>query len=209
MCGIAGYVLKASVSHQDKFYIDVLTRPIRGRGPDDEGLCLIDRERRLVRSYRTNFTSPKMSHLPHIGDDAHRLAHDAALIHTRYSIIDLSEGGHQPFVSQDGSIIAVFNGEIYNYIELREELVAKDVRFRTSSDTEVLVEGYRVWGNDLWNKMNGFWAVVLYDLRSDELVFSREDWRGPPLLSRVTRGLFLCQPHPVPDRYLTRGGRDG
>jgi asparagine synthase (glutamine-hydrolysing) len=193
MCGIAGYVLKASVSHQDKFYIDVLTRPIRGRGPDDEGLCLIDRERRLVRSYRTNFTSPKMSHLPHIGDDAHRLAHDAALIHTRYSIIDLSEGGHQPFVSQDGSIIAVFNGEIYNYIELREELVAKDVRFRTSSDTEVLVEGYRVWGNDLWNKMNGFWAVVLYDLRSDELVFSRDRIGVAPLYYReLPEGFFFA-----------------
>ena len=193
MCGIAGYVLKAPVSHQNRGYIDALVGPIRMRGPDDEGVCLIDRERRFVRSYRTDFTSSKMSHLPHIGDDIRRLAHDAALIHTRYSIIDLSEGGHQPFVSQDGSIIAVFNGEIYNYVELREELVAKNVRFLTSSDTEVLVEGYRIWGNDLWNKMNGFWAVVLYDVRSDELVFSRDRIGVAPLYYReLPEGLFFA-----------------
>jgi asparagine synthase (glutamine-hydrolysing) len=193
MCGIAGYILTAPVSQKSEAILEALIGPIRRRGPDDEGLCLIDREKRFVRSYRTDFTSAKMMHLPHIGDDTQRLAHDAALIHTRYSIIDLSEGGHQPFVSQDGSIIAVFNGEIYNYIELREELIARDVHFRTSSDTEVLVEGYRVWGNDLWNKMNGFWAIVLYDVQSDELVFSRDRIGVAPLYyQELPEGFFFA-----------------
>ena len=195
MCGIAGYVLKALERNQSKAYIDALIRPIRMRGPDDEGVCLIDRERRLLQSYRTDLTSAKISHLPYIGDDthSHSLAHDAALIHTRYSIIDLSEGGHQPFVSQDGSIIAVFNGEIYNYIELREELVARGVSFRTSSDTEVLVEGYLIWGNDLWAKMNGFWAVAMYDVKSRVLILSRDRIGVAPLYYRETpRGFFFA-----------------
>ncbi|MEW6334500.1 MAG: asparagine synthase (glutamine-hydrolyzing) [Thermodesulfobacteriota bacterium] len=193
MCGIAGYILVAPISHRERGYIDALVGPIRKRGPDDEGLCLIDRERRLVRSYKTGLTAAKLSHLPDIADDTHGFAHDAALIHTRYSIIDLSEGGHQPFASQDGSVVAVVNGEIYNYIELREELITRGIRFRTRSDTEVLVEGYRIWGNDLWNRMNGFWAAVLYDVRRDELVFSRDRIGVAPLYYReLPAGFFFA-----------------
>jgi asparagine synthase (glutamine-hydrolysing) len=193
MCGIAGYILKSPLAYQDTGYIDLLIGPIRRRGPDDEGVCLIDREKRSTRFYGTDFSSRKMSHLPNIGDNTRSFAHDAAMIHTRYSIIDLSVGGHQPFVSQDGSIIAVFNGEIYNYIELREELIARDVRFCTSSDTEVLVEGYRVWGNDLWNKMNGFWAVALYDVQNRSMILSRDRIGVAPLYYRETPcGIFFA-----------------
>lgn len=193
MCGIAGYILKAPAERRAGGCIDALLGPIRQRGPDDEGLCLIDRENRSVRACRTDRTTPKLAHLPAVGGGLSFPVHDAALIHTRYSIIDLTEGGHQPFVSADGSITAVFNGEIYNYLELREALVAAGVAFRTKSDMEVLVEGYRVWGHDLWNRMNGFWAVALYDVRSDEMVFSRDRIGVAPLYYReLPEGFFFA-----------------
>jgi asparagine synthase (glutamine-hydrolysing) len=193
MCGIAGYILRAPTGHQAAGYIDALLGPIRQRGPDDEGLCLINREKRSVRAFRTDRTSLKLSYLPPLGGELSLPLHDAALIHTRYSIIDLTEGGHQPFVSSDGTITAVFNGEIYNYLELREELSARGVVFRTHSDTEVLVEGYRLWGHDLWNRMNGFWAVAMYNVQDRVLILSRDRIGVAPLYYRETpRGLFFA-----------------
>src|SRR6266516_2022116 len=84
----------------------------------------------------------------HRGPDAgglHRAGH-AVLGHRRLSILDLSESGRQPMSNEDGSIRAVYNGEIYNYLELRSELLAADHIFRSKSDTEVLVHGYEQWG---------------------------------------------------------------
>jgi asparagine synthase (glutamine-hydrolysing) len=119
--------------------------------------------------------------------------HDLALIHTRYSIIDLTEAAHQPFLSRDGSIVGIFNGEIYNYIELKAELSTQGVVFRTTSDTEVLIEGYRIWGNDLWSKMNGFWAVALYDFKNGNVILSRDRIGVAPLYYReLEHGFFFA-----------------
>ncbi|NQZ98678.1 MAG: asparagine synthase (glutamine-hydrolyzing) [Myxococcales bacterium] len=192
MCGIAGYL----VTHPDRASpadVEKLLAPIRIRGPDDEGLCLVDRERRQLRPYRTDRTVKSLrDRFDHFADEARHIPHDLALIHTRFSIIDLSDAGHQPFQSGDASVVAIFNGEIYNYLELREELEAKGVCFRSSSDTEVLVEGYRVWKDRLWPKLNGFWGVALYDFADECLVLSRDRLGVAPLYYRQTpRGLFF------------------
>ncbi len=166
-------------------------RAIRLRGPDDEGACLIDRSSREVHSYATEQSMPAVQKSAHFLFGS-TTAHDVAFFHSRYAIIDVSAGGHQPFVSQDGALSAVFNGEIYNYLELKEELTALGVSFWTSSDTEVLVEGYRYWKEDLWPKLNGFWAVVLYDKRENRVVFSRDRLGVAPLYYRETQeGLFF------------------
>lgn len=192
MCGIAGYISKKTIS-KPPVEIDLLMDPIRRRGPDDEGVCLISRSSGSKTQYRTDLTVPeKAARLAHYKDEGAYSDHDIAFLHTRYSIIDLSEGGHQPFVSSDGSVICIFNGEIYNYIELKEELSGQGVVFKTTSDTEVLVEGYRVWGEGLWEKMNGFWAVALYDLRRKQLILSRDRIGVAPLYYRETpEGLFF------------------
>jgi len=193
MCGISGYFLNNHIERANGIIMDALIRPIRPRGPDDEGICLIDRRRHAFRSFRTDRTTALSLNLPHIDDNISSFTHDAALIHTRYSIIDLTAGGHQPFISRDGALIAVFNGEIYNYVELRDELTAKGVSFRTSSDTEVLVEGYGIWREDLWNKMNGFWAIALYDLENDQVILSRDRIGVAPLYYRETAtGFFFA-----------------
>ena len=90
---------------------------------------------------------------------------NAALGHRRLSIIDTSQASDQPFVSVDSQLILVFNGEIYNYLELREELQNEGVSFRTASDTEVLLAAYRHWGEDCLQRLNGMWAFAILDRR--------------------------------------------
>jgi asparagine synthase (glutamine-hydrolysing) len=123
--------------------------------------------------------------LKHRGPDEAGVYRDdrAGLGHTRLSIIDLSTG-QQPLSNEDGSLWVVFNGEIFNYVELAEELVALGHRFRTKSDTEVIVHAYEEWGDAAFSRMNGQWAVALWDAHRARLVLSR-DRLG-------VRPLYLC-----------------
>lgn len=193
MCGIAGYFLNTPIKNSPR-YIDQLLNYIRQRGPDDEGVCLIDRQKKSSQFYKTDLTVPSLgSQLPYLKDKESIINHDLSFIHTRYAIIDLTEAAHQPFVSGDNSVVGVFNGEIYNYIELKDELSSIGVNFRTTSDTEVLIEGYRIWGDKLWAKMNGFWAVVLYDFRNNTIVLSRDRIGVAPLYYReMPDGFFFA-----------------
>jgi asparagine synthase (glutamine-hydrolysing) len=190
MCGIAGYFLKTPIDPQVD-QVERFLESIGKRGPDDEGVCLISRGTKTYQSYKTDRTYTALGTLPHI-QNSRGMKHDLALFHTRYAILDLSEKGHQPFISQDQSCIAIFNGEIYNYIELRQELVSLGVNFRTHCDTEVLVEGYARYKDDFFSKMNGFWAVAIYDREKDSLVLSRDRAGVAPLYYRETsQGLFF------------------
>lgn len=95
----------------------------------------------------------------------------------RLSILDLSSAGHQPMHSDDDRYVVVFNGEIYNYIELREELKVFGYTFHTNSDTEVLLAAYREWGEECLNRFNGMWAFAIYD-RVKKVVFAARDRFG-------------------------------
>ena len=101
--------------------------------------------------------------------------------HRRLSIIDLSSG-RQPMASADGAIVITFNGEIYNYLELRDELTALGHAFRTQSDTEVLINGYRQWGIDLLPKLLGMFAFGIADRSKRELLLARDRFGEKPLL---------------------------
>ena len=102
--------------------------------------------------------------------------HGVSLGHRRLSIIDL-ESGHQPIFNEDGTIVIVFNGEIYNFLELRDELRSKGHRFTTRSDTEVLVHLYEEYGYDMPNRLNGIFAFVIYD-KQQHLLFGVRDHFG-------------------------------
>ncbi len=95
------------------------------------------------------------------------------LAHTRLSIIDLRTG-QQPLCNEDGTVWVTFNGEVYNYLELREELKQLGHRFRTKSDTETIVHAYEEWGDGAWEKFNGQFAVGLWDARRGELRLARD-----------------------------------
>jgi asparagine synthase (glutamine-hydrolysing) len=104
-----------------------------------------------------------------------------ALAHRRLSIIDLSAAGRQPMASHDGSLVIVYNGEIYNYLELRAELRQTGRTFLTNTDTEVILEAYNQWGADCVNRFNGMWAFALFDRRRREVLLSRDRFGIKPL----------------------------
>lgn len=95
----------------------------------------------------------------------------------RLSIIDLSDKGSQPIFNEDRSIVITFNGEIYNYQDLRAELLEKGHSFYTHTDTEVLVHSYEEWGTDMLNKLRGMFGFVIFDKNKDQ-VFGARDFFG-------------------------------
>ncbi len=106
----------------------------------------------------------------------------ARLLHTRLAIQDLSPLGHQPMLSAGGGLALVFNGEIYNQGELRQELEAEGERFRSRSDTEVLLRGFGRWGNRLWSRLNGIFAVACWEPEPQRLTLARDGFGVKPLL---------------------------
>ena len=112
------------------------------------------------------------------------------LAHRRLSIIDLGSG-HQPMMSADEDLCVVFNGEIYNYRELRRELEARGHAFRTQSDTEVLLYGYREWGEHCPEHLNGIFAFALWDKRKQQLFLARDHMGIKPLYYARTRDALV------------------
>jgi asparagine synthase (glutamine-hydrolysing) len=138
--------------------------------------------------------------------------------HARLSIIDLSEGGAQPMVDRSGQVALVFNGEIYNFGEIRAELTARGRTFRSSSDTEVLLEGYLEWGHEVLRRLRGMFAFAVWDGRDESLWLVRDRLGIKPLFvaevaggvafASEIKGLFaLGVPRKVArgaiDRFLT------
>lgn len=118
----------------------------------------------------------------HRGPDEHGMYRDerAALGHARLSIVDLASG-QQPMSNPDGTIWVVFNGEVFNHVELRAELEQKGHTFRTRSDTEVIVHAWQEWGNEAFARFNGQWAVALWHSQRKELVLCRDRLGVRPL----------------------------
>ncbi len=180
MCGIAG-IVDMSGGVIDPSLLKSMTDAIHHRGPDDEGYLLIHQGTSRYQAY-SGPASPESvrSMFPPIAA-AGGFPANIALSHRRFSIIDLSPAGHQPLFSKDDSCCVVFNGEIYNYIELRLELEQQGVRFRSHSDTEVLLQAYHMWGTECFRRFNGFWAIALYDFRKRCLILSRDRLGKKPL----------------------------
>jgi asparagine synthase (glutamine-hydrolysing) len=135
--------------------------------------------------------------------------HAAGLSHSRLSIIDLASG-QQPLTNETGTIWLVFNGEIFNYLELREELERRGHRFRTKSDTEVIVHAYEEWGDEAFRRFNGQWAVALWDQARAALVLARDPFGVRPLyvtehegrlyFASEVKAIFAAEPS-IPRRF--------
>ena len=132
------------------------------------------------------------------GEVAHRgpdgagefVEREAGLGHRRLSIIDV-EGGAQPISNEDDSLQLVFNGEIYNYVELRKELLALGHRFKTRSDTEVILHAYEQWGVDSLDRLNGMFAFALWDRRQRSMLVARDHLGIKPLYYTTVGTCFL------------------
>jgi asparagine synthase (glutamine-hydrolysing) len=112
------------------------------------------------------------------------------LAHRRLSIIDLTQGGHQPMVDSSKQFVIIFNGEIYNYQELRCELRAKGHNFHTESDTEVVLEAYRAWDTDCLNHFNGMFVFCIYDIKKQHFFIARDRAGEKPLFYTEKFGNF-------------------
>jgi asparagine synthase (glutamine-hydrolysing) len=181
MCGIAGIVEFGTESIRPEALL-AMHQAIAHRGPDDEGYVLIDRVRDWCRDYAGASSSAKLkTQLPTLFRTSQSNGATVGLCHCRFSIIDLTDAGHQPFFDHERSCCVVYNGEIYNYLEVRAELATKGIVFRTESDTEVLLNAYKFWGTECFSKLNGFWAIALYDFKRRQLLVSRDRIGKKPL----------------------------
>lgn len=186
MCGIAA-VFNMSKENRTIPKIKEMTDIIRHRGPDDEGFALFGSKSMMCEfyggpdtphgCYTSNFRYAPQRRFSGIVD-THYLV---ALGHRRLSILDLSPGGHQPMSTEDGRYTITYNGEIYNYLELRKELEDLGYRFVSHSDTEVILNAYRCWGKSCLNRFNGMFAFVLYDCLERKLFAARDRFGVKPL----------------------------
>ena len=132
--------------------------------------------------------------MKHRGPDAQIISQidsQTLLGHLRLSIIDLGEQSNQPFESKNGFLSLTYNGEIYNYLELREELIKKGHQFKTNGDTEVLLVAYEEWGEECVKRFNGMWSFVIYDKKNDILFCSRDRFGIKPFKYAVHNNQFI------------------
>ena len=156
MCGIAGTIF-FSLTGDPAIRIRHFGRALAHRGPDGSGWLTSDG---LTLSCKTN-------------DETATGSARVLFVHRRLAILDLSNASAQPMVSLDGRFAITFNGEIYNYIELREQL-AKDWRFRSTGDTEVFLAAYAVWGTEAFKKLVGMYAAAILDVERKTVCLVRD-----------------------------------
>lgn len=167
-----------------------MTRALAHRGPDDEGLLCWRRGAAAVTAATDHTAGTLRAALPEAASLAAAPWH-LALGHRRFSILDITPGGHQPFVDEQGRAAVVFNGEIYNYLELRAALEKEGVAFRTRSDTEVLLRAWLHWGEDTLPRLDGMWAFALVDFRDGRVLLSRDRVGEKPLFYTRVGGRFF------------------
>lgn len=166
MCGIAGIISFESQGIFDTRTLVRMSGSMARRGPDDEGYVLFNNAFQPHYCYGEN-TSHDTICYRNIDCNAdiknYSYSFRIGFAHRRLSIIDLSPHASQPMASHDGLIWVIFNGEIYNYRALKTMLEGKGYRFRSNSDTEVIIFAYREWGIDFIQRLNGMFAIALYD----------------------------------------------
>jgi asparagine synthase (glutamine-hydrolysing) len=170
MCGIAGFIAPENPSGPRDALGKVMTR-LRHRGPDDEGICI---------------------------PPGQRWPGAVGLANCRLAILDLSPGGHQPMVSVNGRWTLAFNGEIYNYRELRGELEGLGRQFRSHSDTEVLMQAFDEWGTAVLPRLSGMFAFAIYDREAERVTLARDPFGIKPLYySRQETSLVFASEIPA------------
>ena len=203
MCGISGYLdLEQGVNPQ---VLQQMNDIIVYRGPDDEGYALIGAEH--CTFCKGQGTIPEVALPPLNQTDCS--PYFLGFGHRRLSIVDLSANGHQPMAMPERGLVVTYNGEIYNYIELREELTSLGYTFQTTSDTEVLLYAYCQWGEDCLTHFNGMWGFALWDSAEKKLFCARDRLGAKPLhyYHQGNRFLFgselkqLCQDPSIPHHF--------
>src|SRR5258705_1789187 len=151
MCSISGIIeisSDRSDNSSDKI-VERMNEALRHRGPDDEGLA----------TFRKDLNQSSIS---------------VCLGNTRLSIIDTSSAGHQPMVDPETGNCLTYNGESYNFLEIRKEIGDEFGPWRSGTDTEVVLRAYRKWGIEAFRRLRGMFALALWDANSSELILARD-----------------------------------
>jgi asparagine synthase (glutamine-hydrolysing) len=184
MCGISGFI---SIASRPADQLLRMTDLIRHRGPDDEGYALFQPEvsQPIVCGGNDTPANAFSNGLPcsptqHI-EQSSAMPVTLAMGHRRLSIVDLSPLGHQPMCSAEKRYWIVYNGEVYNHLELRKELEALGHAFVSHSDTEVILAAYAQWGPECLSRFNGMWGFAIYDSLQQTLFLARDRFGVKPL----------------------------
>jgi len=165
-----------------------MSSSIRHRGPDDEGFAL--QEKGTMIYCRGKDTIPELKGLAHIANQEACQA-EIGFVHRRLSILDLSKNGHQPMTYGDGRYVITFNGEIYNFKEIRAELEKEKYSFISNSDTEVILAAYCEWGEQCVDRFIGMWAFAIFDQQERQIFFSRDRFGIKPLYYSYIDGVLI------------------
>lgn len=149
---------------------------------------IVNKDRTITNEIEIGSMSEKIIHRGP-DDDGVFINENVAMSFRRLSVIDLSEAGHQPMISEQGNVI-IFNGEIFNYIELKKELAQLGFRFKSKTDTEVILAAYEHWGDDCVLRFNGMWGFVIFDPNQNRLFISRDRFGIKPLYFWQNAKLF-------------------
>jgi asparagine synthase (glutamine-hydrolysing) len=185
MCGIAALISWSGLNVAP--YIQPMTDAIRHRGPDDEGYALVEKGSEAPVFLGGGDTPAEcfrngLAYAPgHTLSEGNLPPAYLALGHRRLSILDLSPAGHQPMADDEQRQLIVYNGEVYNHVELRVELETLGHRFRSHSDTEVVLAAWRQWGEECLSRFNGMFAFVIVDLKRRQIFVARDRFGVKPL----------------------------
>lgn len=186
MCGIAGIINLNGKETRQSEDIQMMTDEIKHRGPDDEGFLLFNKTGCHIFSgdctSKAAMENPTPLFYPkkHI-NNAKNIKSSIALGYRRLAIIDLTINGHQPMSFLNRYWI-IFNGEIYNYIELKTGLQQEGYTFHSRTDTEVIMASYHRWGRECLHKFNGMWAFAIFDRKENKIFISRDRFGIKPLV---------------------------
>jgi len=194
MCGILTVYKEKGLVKKDVQQALASLQLIKHRGPDGEGLVLINTKTQKFSILISNDTPKEIKGHTIEALDFETNQYDLILGHRRLSIFDLSSAGHQPFFYSDYAII--FNGEVYNFPELKAELITEGYLFNTSTDTEVIVAAYQHWGTQCFEKFNGMWAIVMYHFKTGELLVSNDRFGVKPLYYQQDSDGFILMSEP-------------
>lgn len=172
MCGIIAYHNKKGISKESLNDVIGSLANIKHRGVDGEGLVLINTNTGKQQLLNTRYT-PNGIKTDVNFDNYEDLSADLILAHRRLSIIDLSTNGFQPKKDDHNNVI-IFNGEVYNYVEIKKELEKSGYTFKTNSDTEVILTAYHVYGEKCFAKFNGMWSIIIWDDTNKKLIVSND-----------------------------------
>jgi asparagine synthase (glutamine-hydrolysing) len=193
MCGIAGFLSFEHAQRPRLEHVVSMTRAMRHRGPDDEGYIVRDADNRIRRFVGEDSPPAVRARYPNSGELKLGTESRSNLVlgHRRLSIQDVSPLGHQPMEDSSGRYWIVYNGEIYNFIELREELKNLGCVFRSGTDTEVILSSYKQWGDKCLSRFNGDFAFALWDNEQQVLFCARDRIGIKPFYYVYTENQFV------------------